>query len=151
MCFVCPMLPVSLDWGWLQGCRIETFMIYDALYIEKKHFCCILNVGIVCYFLLSIKIFVYRISKLKGSSWWWSYGSWIYNYLYSQFLSLLKLWVRIPLMARFSPDTPISSTNKTDRHDIAEILLKVALNTITLTLPRNRVGWKQLWFMMLYM
>jgi hypothetical protein len=27
-----------------------------------------------------------------------------------------------------------SSTNKTDRHDIAEILLKVALNTTTLTL-----------------
>jgi hypothetical protein len=30
----------------------------------------------------------------------------------------------------FSPGTPVSSTNKTDRHDIAEILLKVALNTI---------------------
>jgi len=29
--------------------------------------------------------------------------------------------------------TPVASTNKTDRHDIAEILLKVALNTITLT------------------
>jgi hypothetical protein len=28
---------------------------------------------------------------------------------------------------------PVSSTNKTDRHDITEILLKVALNTITLT------------------
>jgi hypothetical protein len=28
----------------------------------------------------------------------------------------------------------ISSTNKTDHHDITEILLKVALNTITLTL-----------------
>ena len=27
------------------------------------------------------------------------------------------------------PGTPISSTNKTDRHDITEILLKVALNT----------------------
>jgi hypothetical protein len=26
--------------------------------------------------------------------------------------------------------TPVSSTNKTDRHDITEILLKVALNTI---------------------
>jgi len=26
--------------------------------------------------------------------------------------------------------TPVSSTNKTDLHDIAEILLKVALNTI---------------------
>ena len=33
----------------------------------------------------------------------------------------------------FSPGTPVSSTNKTDRHDITEILLKVALNTITLT------------------
>ena len=30
--------------------------------------------------------------------------------------------------------TSVSSTNKTDRHDITEILLKVALNTITLTL-----------------
>ena len=33
----------------------------------------------------------------------------------------------------FSVDTPVSSTNKTDHHDIAEILLKVALNTIDLT------------------
>jgi hypothetical protein len=33
----------------------------------------------------------------------------------------------------FSPGTPVSSTNKTDRHDIAEILLKVALNIKTLT------------------
>jgi hypothetical protein len=33
----------------------------------------------------------------------------------------------------FSPCPPISSTNKTDRHDITEILLKVALNTITNT------------------
>jgi hypothetical protein len=30
----------------------------------------------------------------------------------------------------FSPGTPVSSTNKTDRTDIAQILLKVALNTI---------------------
>jgi hypothetical protein len=29
---------------------------------------------------------------------------------------------------------PVSSTNKTDSHDITEILLKVTLNTITLTL-----------------
>jgi hypothetical protein len=33
----------------------------------------------------------------------------------------------------FSPGTPVSSTNKTDRHDITEILLKVALNTTTIT------------------
>jgi len=31
---------------------------------------------------------------------------------------------------RFSPGTPASSTTKIGRHDIAEILLKVALNTI---------------------
>jgi hypothetical protein len=30
----------------------------------------------------------------------------------------------------FSPGTPVSSTNTTDRHDITEILLKVAFNTI---------------------
>jgi len=29
----------------------------------------------------------------------------------------------------FSPGTPASSSTKTGRHDIAEILLKVALNT----------------------
>jgi len=35
----------------------------------------------------------------------------------------------------FSPDTPVSSTNKNDCQDITEIVLKVALNTITLTQP----------------
>jgi len=32
----------------------------------------------------------------------------------------------------FSPGTPVSSTNKTDHHDITKILLKVALKTITI-------------------
>jgi hypothetical protein len=31
----------------------------------------------------------------------------------------------------FSPGTTVSCTNKTDCHDVTEILLKVALNTIT--------------------
>jgi hypothetical protein len=35
----------------------------------------------------------------------------------------------------FSPGTPVSSTNKTDRHDIAEILIKVAIYTISLPHP----------------
>ena len=34
---------------------------------------------------------------------------------------------------KFSPGTPVSSTNKTDCHNITEILLKVALNTINQT------------------
>jgi len=42
----------------------------------------------------------------------------------------------------FSPGTLVSSTNKTDRHGITEILLKVALNTIIIIFlfqdfPRN--------------
>jgi hypothetical protein len=40
----------------------------------------------------------------------------------------------------FSPGLPVFSTNKTDRHDIAEILLKVTLNTIKQT---NKQGNKQ--------
>ena len=35
----------------------------------------------------------------------------------------------------FFTGTPFSSTNKTDRHDITEILLKVVLNTINQTKP----------------
>jgi hypothetical protein len=35
---------------------------------------------------------------------------------------------------------PVTSTNKTDRHDITEILLKVALDTITPNL-QNIKGW----------
>ena len=39
----------------------------------------------------------------------------------------------------FCPGPPVSSTNKTDRHDIAEILLKVALNTIKQTNKTLRI------------
>jgi len=40
----------------------------------------------------------------------------------------------------FSPATYFSSTNKTDRHNITEILLKVALNTIILIEKLVSVG-----------
>jgi len=45
------------------------------------------------------------------------------------------------LLARgrwFSPGTPVSSTTKTDRHDKAKILMKVALNTIN-QIKSNRI------------
>ena len=35
----------------------------------------------------------------------------------------------------FSPGTPVSSTNKSDRHDTTEIVSKVALSTINQTKP----------------
>ena len=82
----------------------------------------------------------------RGSSWLWSHGSWIYNYLFHQCLSSHTLWVRIPLrrcvlnttccdkvcqwLAAGQWFSPVSSTNKTDLHDITEILLKLALNII---------------------
>ena len=45
----------------------------------------------------------------------------------------LSLSVTCDRSVIISPDPPVSSTNKTDRHDITDILLKVALNTINLT------------------
>jgi hypothetical protein len=40
----------------------------------------------------------------------------------------------------FSPGTPASSITKTGRHDIAEIFLKVVLNTINKSSEHNRIG-----------
>ena len=88
------------------------------------------------------------ISISWGPSCSWSYSSLIYKYMCNHCLSKLKLWVRITFRARcnkilcdkvcqwfttgrlFSTGTLVSSTNTTDCHDINEILLKVALNTI---------------------
>jgi hypothetical protein len=39
----------------------------------------------------------------------------------------------------FSPGTQVSSNNKTDCHDKTEILLKVALNTTTLTFELKHI------------
>ena len=51
---------------------------------------------------ITFVLFKYRYAtshctcKTQGSSWSWSYGSWIYNYLCNQCLSPLTLWVRTP-------------------------------------------------------
>ena len=47
----------------------------------------------------------------------------------------------------FSPGTPVSSTNKTDRHDITEILSKGALITISLT---HRYVWGIMYTLLKY-
>ena len=78
------------------------------------------------------------------------YGIWIYIYPCNQCISPLMLCVRISIRARcttlcdkvcqwlatdrwFFPSPPVSSSNKTDRHDITEILLKwiFVLSSIT--------------------
>ena len=99
----------------------------------------------------------HQAPRCKGSSWSWLHGSWIYNYLCNQCLSPLKLRVRTPLRRgilnttlcdqvcqwlatgrQFSLGKLVSCTNKTDHHDITEILLKVALYIITLTQSAKR-------------
>jgi hypothetical protein len=104
-----------------------------------------------CYHILNKDDLYYKLGS-------WSYDSWICNYLCNQCLSPLKLWVRNPLRGGvlnttlcdkdcqwlaagrwFSLGTPVSSTNKTDHNDITEILLKVVLNTITLTLVKKNL------------
>jgi len=91
---------------------------------------------------------IYKVSlkylSKEGLSWSWSYSSWIYNYLCNQCLFESCSWRGVldatlcdkvrqcfATCQWFSLGTPVFSTNKTDHHDIAEILLKVALKTTT--------------------
>ena len=113
---------------------------------------CATFIVIMRYFIGFVYLFV------KGAVVPWLYGSSIYNYLCNRCLSPMMLLVQIPLRARcttlcdkvcqwlaagrwFSPGTPVSSTNKTDRRDITEILWKVSLNTINLFVNRKFKSW----------
>ena len=97
------------------------------------------------------------LHTIMFSSWTgpsWSYGSWIYNYLCNQYLSplnlssnpvhgevfsiqhyVIKFVSDVCQVGDFLRVIRLSSTNKTYRHDITEILLKVALNTININQP----------------
>ena len=104
--------------------------------------------------------FQYYQNFTERPSWSWSYGSWIYNYLctsayhqklcdfearsrrgvlYTTLWDTVWQWLAADLW--FSPGTLVSSTNKTHRYDITEILLKIALNTVTLTITQNIDGY----------
>ena len=102
------------------------------------------------YFCFVWRFTILIIRPSREPSWLWSYSSWIYNYLCNQCLLPLKLWVRIASLRGVLDTTlcnkvfqwivwqvggfllSVSSSNKTDRHDTTQILLKVALNTISL-------------------
>ena len=97
---------------------------------------------------------IWLISGL-GLLWSWSYDCWIYNCLHMcEFESCSwrgvlnttlcdKVCQWLVTCRWFSQDTPVSFNNKTDHHDITQTLLKVALNTITLTLF---LAWNHLMF-----
>jgi len=117
-------------------------------YVRSIVVCLSLNLGLL-FCMLNVKM-EFRHSGHSSS---WAHGSWSYNYLCIQCLSTLKLWARIKLMASLLDTTlcdkvvrdllQVSGFLRTlrfpppikhDRNDITEILLKVALNTIILTL-----------------
>ena len=119
------------------------FHLYPCLYVYTLYY-------LFVWYILWPAILRVLFLWVKRTSWPWSYGSWVYNYLCNQCLSPMMLWVRISIRARcttlcdkvcqwpatgrwFSPGTSVSSTNKSNLHDIIAILLKVALNTIKQT------------------
>ena len=121
------------------------WLSFILLFATKHYFYCSI-VYIHCDFFVIRKCNMTQLSW--GPSWSWSYGSWIYNYLRNQCLSPLKLWIH--------GDTTLydkvcqwlvtgrwfslaSSTNKTELHDITEIMLKVALSNIKLS--TNQLLW----------
>jgi hypothetical protein len=125
--------------------------VYDSIAKFLQFQLTVNVVAVLVAFLGACIIDVSLLIHIKGPLWSRLYGSWIYNYLCNQCLSPLT-WFWIPLRRGvlyttlcdkvcqwlagwwFSPCTSVSSTNKADRHDISEILLKVVLNTITLTI-----------------
>jgi hypothetical protein len=124
-------------WGWLMS----------PVYIWCFH----LTTWCFCYLQISgtffnlketLSFFIFYISafhqKESGPS--WPHGSRIYNYLCNQCLfrrGVLdttlcdKVCQSLAAGLWFSPGTLVSSTNKNDRYNIIEILLTVALHTIT--------------------
>ena len=134
------------NWLWWPLPTIVFICLWNGLQI---HFICDWLVFNAHFSSISAKLWHHFICicsllhlDMKWPSWLWSYGSWIYNYLCNQCLSVspLMLWVRISIRARcttlcdkvcqwlatgrkFSSGTPVFSTNKTNRQDITEILL----------------------------
>ena len=94
--------------------------------------------GKFLYNYLIISSILYFIKEPSRSS---SHGNWIYNYLITtnvissnpaqaRCTRYNTMWSSLSVTCGRSM---VSSTNKTDRHDITEIMLKVALNIIILT------------------
>ena len=138
---------ISLLFFWNEG-----LIIMITFWKIFSHFTFFLNSTENIVFVLSTFILWEKNWQLIGTTfhltvgaiWSWLYGSWSYNYLCNQYLSPLS-WIQTPLRRGvldttlcdnvchwlaeglwFSSGPLVSSNNKTDHHNIIEILLKVA-------------------------
>jgi hypothetical protein len=87
-------------------------------------------------------------------TWWWTKGLPKGNNIYNSFLcnqinktiffylfdKVCQSWLATGRW--FFPGPPVTSTNKTDRHSITEIFLKVALNTIAPSTDKTEIEHK---------
>jgi hypothetical protein len=156
-CMKCLTYPEHLRWpaaiwcGSVIFCKFYVLLVRECVFFHVflTPFCRAISTYVYFMFRISLLFWItfYILGAVVAVMMAWSYGSWIYNYLCNQCRSQLMLWVWISIRARcttlcdkvcqwlvtgrwFSPGTLMSFTNKTDRHNITEILLKVALNTI---------------------
>ena len=90
-------------------------------YYSISFFCgCLPDVFIPCFILIRPHVFVIS---------WINQYIYIYIYQFSIAAASDKVYQLLAQGRWFSPGTQASTTTKPGRHDIAEILLKVALNT----------------------
>ena len=114
---------------------IKSVLVSDNIFEISATMSRLLAMAVILNFWSASKSWTKKNHLMKGQS--WSYGSWIYNYLFNRCLSPLMLWVWIPLIERcttlcdkvcqwlaagrwFSTCIQISSTIKNDCHDITE-------------------------------
>jgi hypothetical protein len=128
--------------------RAPTFQVVLACVILfciiSLHTCCARTVQVVLAYDILFCIISIHTWSCTHFSWCHSVCYFVlhYIYMYTVFDVLIcsiqllcdKVCQWLAVGRLFSPDNQVSSTNKTDRHDITEILLKVALNIITLTI-----------------
>ena len=109
----------SLDWYFSQIPLPN--MIYLYIFIQQ-------NVVFTILFYIYIRIILIFLGKWKnpGSRFTWSVRGW----LYSSSRNSYNNWSNSQQCRFIYLQICVSLTNKTDHHDITEIVLKVALNTI---------------------
>jgi hypothetical protein len=155
----------NVDWShicqikyWLIDWLTPTLALFHLYHVENKFYIKKNNsmVNITRKISLPSYICIYmpgtKLISNKWPSWPWSYSSWIYNYLCLSPLMLQSWWGRVVqhYVIKFVSDLRqvggflrglrFPPPNKTDRHDITEILLKVALNTIIASNQTNQLN-----------